>query len=89
MGAGAPAANGRLRIAPSSIVTFCVVFWAIPLLGLLFTQYINILLVIFLAVLISTFLSPAVHALERLHIHRGVGVLLIYLLILVVRQASS
>jgi len=31
----------RLRIAPGSIVVFCVVFWAIPLVGLLIGQYID------------------------------------------------
>jgi len=77
-GAEAP----RLRIAPSTIVTFCAVFWVLPLIGLFFTQYISILLVIFLAVLLSTFLSPVVNALERLHINRGVSILLAYLVIL-------
>ena len=74
-------ARPRLRIAPSSIVVFCVVFWVVPLLGLLFSQYIDILLVVFLAVLLSTFLSPAVNRLERSHVNRGVSILLIYLLI--------
>lgn len=72
--------SSRLRIAPGSIVVFCVVFWAIPLVGLLIGQYIDILLVVFLAVLLSTSLSPAVDALERRRIGRGMGVLLIYLL---------
>jgi len=72
----------RLRVAPSTIVTFCAVFWVLPLIGLFFTQYISILLVIFLAVLLSTFLSPMVNALERLHINRGVSILLAYIVIL-------
>ncbi len=77
-GAAAP----RLRVAPSTIVTFCAVFWVLPLIGLFFTQYISILLVIFLAVLLSTFLSPVVNALERLRINRGVSILLAYIVIL-------
>ncbi len=77
-----PQTPARTRVALSSIVTFCAVFWVIPLIGLFFTQYISILLVIFLAVLFSTFMSPVVNALERLHINRGVSILLTYAVIL-------
>lgn len=82
-GDNAPATGtGRLRFALSSIVTFAVVFWTLPLLWLAFSTYIDILLVIFLAVLVSTFLSPVVDRLEQAHIHRGLGILLVYLLLL-------
>jgi predicted PurR-regulated permease PerM len=80
----AHATPARTRVALSSIVTFCAVFWVLPLIGLFFSQYITILLVIFLAVLFSTFMSPVVNALGRLHINRGVVILLVYVLILVV-----
>jgi len=80
----AHATTARTRVALSSIVTFCAVFWVLPLIGLFFSQYITILLVIFLAVLFSTFMSPVVKALGRLHINRGVAILLVYVLILVV-----
>ncbi len=72
----------RVRIALPSIVIFAVVFWLMPLVGLWFAQYIDILLVVFLAVLFSTFLTPVVNLLERLHIHRGIGIVLIYLFVL-------
>jgi predicted PurR-regulated permease PerM len=74
----------RVRIAPSSIVVFAAVFWVMPLIGLFFAQYVDILLVVFLAVLLSTFLNPVVSTFERLHLHRGVSILLIYILILAV-----
>lgn len=72
----------RLRVAPSTIVLFGVVFWIVPLLGLLAGQYVDILLVVFLAILLSTFLDPAVSRLQRFHLHRGVAILLIYLIAL-------
>ena len=75
-------ASPRVRFAPTSVVLFAVVFWSLPLIGILFSSYVDILLVIFLAVLLSTFLSPVVGLLERLHLHRGVGILLVYLLFL-------
>lgn len=80
--APATPASPRIRFAPSSVVLFAVVFWALPLMGILFSSYVDILLVVFLAVLLSTFLSPVVGFLERLHLHRGIGILLIYLLFL-------
>ena len=73
----APPGHARVRIAPASILVFCVVFWAIPLAGLLVAQYIDILLVVFMAVLLSTFLSPVVNRLEQLSVNRGVGIVLI------------
>src|SRR5579884_3229600 len=72
----------RVRIALPSIAIFAVIFWIMPLIGLWFAQYIDILLVVFLAVLFSTFLTPVVNLLERLHIHRGIGIVLIYLFVL-------
>ena len=72
----------RVRIALPSIAIFAVVFWIMPLIGLWFAQYIDILLVVFLAVLFSTFLTPVVNVLERIHIHRGVGIVLVYLFVL-------
>lgn len=75
-------ASPRVRFALSSVVLFAVVFWVLPLAGLLFSNYVDILLVVFLAVLLSTFLSPVVNKLEQAHIHRGIGILLIYLLFL-------
>lgn len=77
---GAP--RNRVRIALPSIVIFAVVFWLMPLIGLWFSQYIDILLVVFLAVLLSTFLTPVVNTLQRLHIHRGIGIALVYLFVL-------
>ncbi len=74
----------RVRIAPTSIVLFAAVFWVMPLIGLFFAQYVDILLVVFLAVLFSTFLTPVVNAFERLHLNRGVSILLIYLFIVAV-----
>lgn len=67
------------RVPFRSIVVAGVVFWAIPLIGLFFSQYIDILLVVFLAILFSTFLSPLVNGLARAHINRGIAILLIYL----------
>jgi predicted PurR-regulated permease PerM len=75
-------ARRRLRFAPSSIVLFGAVFWAFPLIGIFFARYVNILLIVFLAVLFSTFLTPAVNALERLRISRVAGILLVYLAII-------
>jgi len=69
----------RIRIAPSSIVLFAIVFWVVPLIGLFFTRFIDILLIIFLSILFSTFINPVVSFLERIHVHRGVGIILVYL----------
>ena len=77
-----PSPENRIRIAPGSIVLFGIVFWTLPLLGLFFTRFITILLIIFLSVLFSTFLSPLVDGLQRLRLHRGIAILLIYLALL-------
>lgn len=74
----------RVRLAPSSMVVFAAVFWIMPLIGLWFAQYVDILLVVFLAVLLSTFLTPVVNRMESLHIHRGISILLIYIVILAI-----
>lgn len=76
--------RSRLRIDPWSVVLFAVVFWVLPLVGLFFARFINVLQVIFLAVLLSTFLTPIVNRLERLRIHRGIGILLVYLAVFAV-----
>lgn len=71
-----------LRIAFSTLVQAGIVFWSMLLVGIFFTKFIDVMLVIFLTILFSTFISPLVDAMERLHLHRGVSVLLIYLFLL-------
>lgn len=73
-----------MQIAPWSIVLFAAIFWALPLIGLFFARFITILLLIYLAVLLSTFLTPIVNRLEKAHIHRGIGILLVYIGVLAV-----
>jgi predicted PurR-regulated permease PerM len=80
---GAPASRRlRITLAPSTVVLAGVVFWGLFLVGFFFARFIDVLLTIFLAILFSTFLSPIVNALEKLHIPRAIGILLVYLAIL-------
>lgn len=74
----------RIQISPSSIILFAVVFWLAPLIGLFFSRFINILELIFLAVLLSTFLTPIVNRVEKLRIHRGIAIIFVYLVILAI-----
>src|SRR5437764_62777 len=69
----------RITIAPSSIVLAGVVFWALFLAGFFVARFIDVLLTIFVAILFSTFLTPIVNALEKLHIPRTITILLVYL----------
>ena len=71
----------RISIAPSSIVLAGVVFWALFLVGFFAARFINVLLTIFLAILFSTFLTPVVNTLEKLHIPRAIAILLVYLVV--------
>lgn len=81
-----PAAGASWRLTPLMIVLFIVVgavaFWALYLVGYFFARFIDVLLTIFLAVLFSTFLTPIVNLLQRIHIPRWVSILLVYLCIL-------
>ena len=51
------------RLTLRTIVIGAVVFWALPVLGLFVARYISILLLVFLAILFSTFLTPVVNRL--------------------------
>jgi len=77
-----PLQAGRPRLSFTRIAALIVLFWALPLMGLFFARYIDIVLVVFLAILFSTFLTPVANGLERLHINRGIAILLVYLAIL-------
>ena len=71
----------HVTIAPSTVVLAGVVFWTLFLVGFFVARFIEVLLTIFLAVLFSTFLTPIVNRLEKLHIPRTIGILLVYLAI--------
>lgn len=77
-----PPQAGRPRLSFTRIAALIVLFWALPLMDLFFARYIDIVLVVFLAILFSTFLTPVANGLERLHINRGIAILLVYLAIL-------
>jgi len=74
--------HSRITIAPSTIVLAGVVFWALFLVGFFVARFIDVLLTIFLAVLFSTFLTTIVNTLEKLHIPRTIGIILVYLAII-------
>lgn len=77
---GAPSAR-KVQLSLRTMVLLAVILWLVPFVATLAGTFIDDLIVIYIAALLTCSMHPIVSWLSRRHIPRGVSILAIYLLL--------
>src|SRR5581483_4462033 len=76
-----PTPTPGLPINLRTILIVAIVFWVVPYVGSLLVKFVDDLIVIFIAALLTTSMFPLVSWLSRHGVPRGISILAIYLVL--------